>query len=104
MVFVERQRERIRKKLLVNVEGNTCIMEDMSQTGMHLVAPVLFKKKSVNITFQMENVTVDLKGTIRWIQKKSTVYDQAQYQVGVFLTDPPPQYVRLVEKFLEETD
>lgn len=79
-------------------------MEDMSKTGMRLIAPILFKKQVVNITFQMENLTVDLKGTIRWIRKKPAIYDQPQYQVGLFLTNPPPQYVRLVEKLLSETD
>jgi hypothetical protein len=78
-------------------------MENMSKTGMRLIAPILFKKQAVNIAVQMENLNVDLKGTIRWIQRKPAVYDQAQYQVGVFLTNPPPQYVGLVEKLLSET-
>jgi hypothetical protein len=104
MVSVERQLNRIPKKLLITVEGATCIMENMSQTGMRLISPVLFKKQTVNIFFQMDNFSIELKGTIRWMQKKSTVYDQPQYQVGVFLPDPPPKYIRLIEKMLEGTD
>ncbi len=98
----ERQRDRIRKKLLIKVEGQSSIMADMSKNGMRLILPVLLKKQTISITFQMENLKLELKGIIRWIKKETTVYDQAQYQVGVYLMEPPEEYILLVEKLLEE--
>jgi len=77
-------------------------MADMSKNGMRLILPVLLKKQTISITFQMENLKLELKGIIRWIKKETTVYDQAQYQVGVYLMEPPEEYILLVEKLLEE--
>jgi len=96
----ERQRDRISKKLLIKVDGHTCIMLDMSKTGMRLIVPFLLKKQAVDIIFQMENVLLELKGIIRWIKKELIVYDQVQYQVGVSLIAPPEEYTILIEKLL----
>jgi len=98
----ERQRDRISKKLLIKVEGTACTMVDMSRAGMRLIAPVLIKKPSLDITFQMENLLLDMRGIVRWIKKEPTVYEQARYQVGLFLIDPPEEYVQLIETLLRE--
>ena len=98
----ERQRDRIRKKLLIKVDDHTSVMEDMSDSGMKLVIPSLLKRRKVNVQFQMDNLQLQLKGIIRWITKQPTVYDQAQYQVGLFIQDPPKEYVQLVEALLKE--
>jgi hypothetical protein len=104
MALGTRHLERIRKKLLIKVEGETCIMEDLSKTGMRLLSSVLFKRKVVGIMFEMEDRLLELDGEIRWIRKESTVYDQVQYQVGVFFPNPPEEYIHLVEKLLEEEE
>jgi len=98
----ERQKERIRKKLLILVEGETCVMENLSNIGMKLVIPFLVKKRKIDIHFQYNGYQQDLIGEIRWIHKEPTVYDQASYMVGVELLDPPPDYVALVEKLLND--
>jgi len=102
MWLVSRELERIKKKLLIKVEGETCVMQDMSKNGMRVLSSVLFKNQTVNISFEVDDMTIDLKGQIRWIQKRPTVYDQAQYLVGVYLLDPPEEYIELVENFLEK--
>jgi hypothetical protein len=102
MVMEERKRDRINKKSLIKVEGQTCVMADMSRSGMRLVLPVLLKKQTIDITFRMESLTLDLQGIVRWIKKEPTVYDQAQYQVGVYLIDPPEEYTLLIDKLLSD--
>ena len=104
MWSVARQLERIDKKLLIKVEGETCVMQDISKNGMRLMSRVLFKTQTVDINFTMDDIEVELQGQIRWIQKRPTVYDQAQYLVGVYLLDPPEEYIELVEKLSEESD
>ncbi len=98
----ERPQNRIRKKLLIKVDGHTCVMVDMSRTGMKLVIPFLLKKRQVDITFQVEDMMLEVTGSVRWIRKEPTVYEQSQYQVGLLIADPPEEYVQLVEKLLEE--
>ncbi len=102
MVMEERQRERIGKKLLIKADGESCIMVDLSRNGMRLIIPRLIKKSSLNINFQLDDVILDMKGNIRWIKKEPTVYDQAQYQVGIHFPSPPDIYIGLVQKLLEE--
>jgi hypothetical protein len=98
----ERQRERIRKKLLIKVEGQSSVMVDMSANGMKLIVPVLLKKREVDITFEMKDHSLDLTGCIRWIRKEQTIYDQAQYQVGVYFEEPPAEYIELIENLLKK--
>lgn len=98
----ERQRERIRKKLLIKVEGQSSVMVDMSANGMKLIIPVLLKKREVGITFTMQDLSLYLTGRVRWIRKEETVYDQAQYLVGLYFDEPPEEYVKLVETLLSE--
>jgi hypothetical protein len=97
----EHHRNRIRKKLLIKVNGQTSVMEDMSKNGMRLVVPVLFKKAEVDILFKWDILELEMKGYVRWIHKEPTVYDQSQYKLGIFITDPPNEYKELVDKLLE---
>jgi PilZ domain len=97
----QEHKKRIHKKLLIKVDGQSCVMEDMSRNGMKLVIPVLLKKRQVTINFRMEPLELEMQGYVRWIHKEPTVYDQAQYQVGLYITDPPDEYITLVENLLE---
>lgn len=77
-------------------------MMDLSKNGMRLIIPTLVKKRSLTVTFEMENVNFDIRGNIRWIKKEPTVYDQAQYQMGINFPSPPEKYVQMVEELLKE--
>jgi hypothetical protein len=99
----ERQRDRISKKLLIKAEDTACTMVDMSRAGMRLIMPVLVKKPSFDISFQMENLLLNMTGIVRWIKKEPTVYEQARYQVGLYLVDPPEEYIHLIESLLQES-
>ena len=89
--------ERIKKKLTVKVEGENCIMADMSKVGMRLTAPFLLKKRDINVSFQMKNVALELSCHVCWIKKELDIYQQPQYQVGLYIPEPPVEYIRLVE-------
>lgn len=102
MAMEERQRERISKRLLIKADGQSCIMMDLSKNGMRLIIPTLVKKSSLTVNFQMENINLDIPGNIRWIKKEPTVYDQAQFQVGIHFPSPPEKYVQLVDELLKE--
>ncbi len=97
-----RQIFRISKRLLIKVNGLTSVMVDISKIGMKLILPILLKRREVVITFRMDNRIVDLKGDVRWIHKEPTIYDQAQYQVGVLLDDPPEEYLEMVDELSQE--
>lgn len=96
----ERHIDRIRKKLLIKVNGMTSIMVDISPTGMKVELPVLLKKRDVEIMLHIEDNEVNMHGDVRWIHKQPTVYDQAQYQVGIFFENPPEEYLEMVAKLL----
>ncbi len=95
--------ERIKKKLLLEVDGETCIMEDISTVGMRIISPVLFKQKSVAVTFRLHQSSLELSGRICWIKKDYNIYKQSQYQVGIYFTSPDHEYVRLVQALVDET-
>lgn len=94
--------ERIKKKLVVQVEEQTCIMEDMSRVGMRLVTPMLLKKREIVVAFQIEEVNLQLKGRVCWIKKELNIYQQPEYHVGVYIPEPPAEYVRLVESLMSQ--
>ncbi len=94
--------ERIKKKLAVQVEGQTCIMQDISKVGMQLVTPMLLKKRELAIAFQMEEINLHLKGRVCWIKKELNIYQQPEYHVGVYIPEPPDEYVRLVKSLISK--
>lgn len=89
--------ERIKKKLIVNVENENCVMVDMSKFGMRLTTPFLLKKRDIIVSFQMENVALELSCHVCWIKKEVNIYRQSQYQVGLYIPEPPVEYIQLVE-------
>lgn len=94
--------DRIRRKLLVTVGDQVCVMEDLSLFGMRVNSPVLLKKTEVDIRFQADEKVLNLKGRISWIRKSMDVYNQAQYQVGIYIPEPDGQYVELVKSWFPE--
>lgn len=95
-----RHMERIKKKAIVKVEGEDCIMLDMSKVGMRVVTPFLLKKRDIIVTFQVKNVSLDLSCHVCWIKKELDIYQRPQYQVGLYIPTPPVEYIRLVESLM----
>lgn len=97
-----RQIERVKKKLLVKVDNNTCVMEDFSLFGMRVVCPVLIKKTDVDIQFMVDETSLVLKGHISWIKKFENVYNQPQYRVGIYIPVPPDEYIQVASQWVNE--
>ncbi len=92
--------ERINKKAIVKIEGQDCIMVDMSKVGMRVVVPFLLKKRDINVSCRMKNVSSDLFCHVCWIKKEFNIYQQSQYQVGLYIPKPPVEYIRFVESLM----
>ena len=94
---LKRHIERIKKKAIVKVDGEDCIMLDMSKVGMRIVTPFLLKKRDITVSFKMKDVSLDLSCHVCWIKKELDIYHQPQYQVGLNIPDPPEEYIRFME-------
>jgi hypothetical protein len=94
--------ERIKKKLVVKVNDRKCMMVDISKVGMRLVLPFLLKSREINVVFQMEDELLVLECRVCWIKKELNIYQQPQYQVGLYIPEPTEEYVRLVDKLMTQ--
>lgn len=97
MVSTTRHIERVKKKMMVKVEDQNCIMVDMSKVGMRLIMPTLLKKRDITVSLQMNDHPLELDCHVCWIKKEIDVYQQSQYQVGLYIADPPPEYILALE-------
>ena len=86
--------------MLVKVENHKCIMVDMSKVGMRLVMPILLKKQDITVSLKIDDQPMELDCHVCWIKKKLNVYQQSEYQVGLYIPSPPRDYVYAVEKMM----
>jgi hypothetical protein len=100
MVSTTRHIERVKKKMMVKVEDQNCIMVDMSKVGMRLIMPVLLKKRDITVSLQINDQQMELNCRVCWIKKELNVYQQSEYQVGLFIPSPPRDYVLAVESLM----
>lgn len=100
MVSTTRHIERVKKKMMVKVEDQNCIMVDMSKVGMRLVMPVLLKKRDITVSIQINDQPMELDCHVCWIKKELNIYQQSEYQVGLYIPAPPQDYIRAVESLM----
>ena len=80
--------------------------EDISKGGIFLatsqIYPVGMKMK---LSFIIEGEEIDLDAVVRWTRSPESIYSEdLSPGMGLQFIDPPEQFVRIFEKFIQKKD
>lgn len=90
----KRKEMRIRKRILSSLEEKPAIVVDMSLSGIKISMSRPPKSQDVNITLQVGEKVINLKGDIRWINR--TVSNKVSNNIGIVIREAPPEYYEML--------
>ena len=98
----KRKFKRVRKKILVTINNKPGIIIDISKAGIKLSTSVVPKTRDVTISLQVDDNSFNLKGNIRWVNRKFPF--QNLNEIGVMIEDAPDDYNALLDKLVEDEE
>jgi hypothetical protein len=94
----KRAHRRIDLKMMVKINQETAMLFNISKYGMELSSPFTPKTPSVDITLDNGEKVFEMKGTIRWVSSKRSFSNLID--MGVEISDAPPDYYEFIDKLL----
>lgn len=92
----KRKTRRIRKRVMLKIDGKSAILVDISRTGIRYSTANPPKIRSVSIALRFDERSFNLKGSIRWVKRKVAL--QKLYDVGASLDDIPELYSQFIDE------
>jgi len=89
-----RQSKRIKKKILLKINGELGLLTDISRLGIRLSTTTVPSNRTVNIKLKVDDDTFQLKGIIRWEQKKRSFSNLIE--IGVEVNEAPEGYYEFI--------
>jgi hypothetical protein len=95
--FDERRRhKRIEIKSMIQVNGETALISNISRSGMKLSSPQPPKLPEIDIILDNDEKVMRLKGRICWVSGRRTFSNLVDF--GVEITAAPPEYYALIDR------
>ena len=96
----KRQEKRYKTRQLVKVCGKMGVLNDVSFKGIQISTALVPESRQVDISFNVYGEVINLMGVIQWMKRKQTL--RAPNEMGIILTDAPPEYLQFVARFYSE--
>jgi len=87
---------RIKKEAIIRLNNKIALLIDISENGMNLASYDTPKEPNVAIKMKIMGKTFNLKGVIRWLDKKD--HFTGLNSIGIYLEDPPDKYKLLIRE------
>jgi hypothetical protein len=92
----KRQYKRHKTRQIVKVCGKLGVVNDISDSGIHLATAYSPKNRMLDISIVVNGGVINLSGVIQWVKWKKKL--QSLNEMGVAIKDAPPEYLDFVKK------
>ena len=93
----KRKSKRFKTRQIAKVGGKLGVVNDVSDTGIQLSTPLSPKTRRIDVHFELYGKMVEVLGVIQWVKWKKKL--QSPNQMGIYIKNAPPEYLRFVRDF-----
>jgi len=98
-----RKEVRIKKNIRILIKDDRgsypAQVTSISKSGMSIKTDVVFPTyKVLHVIIKIDQKMIPIKGCVRWAYEPPDDAEDQQYQMGLSLQNPPPEYIRHYEK------
>ena len=97
-----RKNKRIKKKILLKINGELGLLTDISRRGIRLSTTTMPSDRTVHIKLKVDEDTFELNGIIRWEQKKRSFSNLIE--IGVQVNEAPRGYYEFIDELYQKDD
>lgn len=83
---------------MAKIGGKLGVINDVSDSGLLMSTNFAPKNKKVDVSIELNGQTINIPGLIQWVKWKHQTQDI--YQVGIYLTQVPPEFTHFVSQLV----
>ncbi|MCP5054696.1 MAG: PilZ domain-containing protein [bacterium] len=91
----DREKKQIRIRLKDESGIYSAVITSISKAGVSVKTSHSFPAfKVIDVLVKAARQKITIKGSVRWVNPLPAEGDEQQYEIGISLQNPPPEYTR----------
>lgn len=92
----KRINKRVKTHQLARICGKMGVINNISNSGLHVSTSILPKTRKVDICFETPAEEIVILGTVKWFQRKNSLHHLNQ--LGIVVKNAPPEFYEMVDQ------